>query len=263
MPELPEAEANRRRIEAGVLNRTVEGVTLGDDTTHAELPSEAESERLTGRQFTEARRHGKLVFAGSKSGPWIAVHLGMTGSLRVWEEGDEPPSHIRIVFAFEGGRRLGFRCPRKLGWVKVVDDPDGFVAAEGYGPDALSVSREVFADRVGTSRGAVKSALMDQKKIAGIGNLWSDEILFHTGTAPEARPAEMPDDRTGALHDAMGRLLRAALEVDADYSALPADWLLHNRQAGRACPRCNGHIASRKVGGRTAYFCDTHQAEAA
>ncbi len=160
MPELPEAEANRRRIEAGRLRRTIEAVCLGPDTRHVDLPDEGARARLVGHQFAEARRHGKVIFAGSNSGPWIAVHLGMTGALRPIEAGDGLPDHARIVVAFEGSRR------------------------------------------VGGGRGAVKSALMSQKKLAGIGNLWSDEMLFQTGTPPGcggARSAAGAD--RGALRD--------------------------------------------------------------
>ena len=261
MPELPEAEANRRRIEAGALNRTVEAVRLGNDTAHVELPAKADRARLEGRRFTEARRHGKLVFAGARSGPWIAVHLGMTGSLRVYDEAEGAPDYARIVIAFEGERRLAFRCPRKLGWVRVIDDPDAFVAAEGYGPDALEIGTADFAARLG--RGAVKPALMDQGKVAGIGNLWSDEILYQSDTAPDARAADLSEAWLGTLFTAMRRLLGRALEVNADYSALPGDWLIHNRSAGAACPRCGGTITKKKLGGRTAYYCPGHQKAAA
>jgi len=259
MPELPEAEANRARVEAGALNRTIEAVTLGADTTHVDLPPPGDRRALVGRQLTEARRHGKMIFAGSRSGPWIAVHLGMTGTLRVWDEPEGTPDHARITLAFEGTRRLSWLCRRKLGWVKVVEDPDAFVAAEGYGPDALAISEQDFAARVGRGRGAVKPALMDQKKVAGIGNLWSDEILFQTGTAPDARMTDLPEGRVGALFEATGRLLRRGVEVGADYAALPSDWLLHNRTEGAECPRCGGTIAKKTVGGRSAYHCPGHQ----
>lgn len=137
MPELPEAEANRRRIAASCLNRTIVSV-----------------------------RHGKVVLAGSRGGPWIAVRLGMTGSLRPHGPDDPAPDFARLVTAFEGGTRLALRCPRKLGSVEVAEGPDAFVAAAGLGPDALDIDRETFASRIGTTRGAVKSALMAQDKIA-------------------------------------------------------------------------------------------------
>lgn len=259
MPELPEAEANRRRIEASCLRRTIESVRLGDDTSHVDLPGPEDRGRLTGRQFTEARRHGKIVFAGSASGPWIAVRLGMTGSLRPFATDDGPPDFARLVIAFEGGTSLAFRCPRKLGSVAMAGDPAAFVASEGLGPDALKIDRETFRDRVGGSRGAVKSALMAQAKLAGIGNLWSDESLFRTGLHPAAKASALPGERIDALFDATRAVLKAVAETDADYSRLPGDWLISHREAGAECRRCGGEIAKQTVSGRSAYFCRSHQ----
>ena len=187
MPELPENEAQRLTLERECLNRTIEAVELGDDVTYIELPGDNERARLVGRQFTETRRHGKNIFVGSKTGPWMTVHLGMTGKLVPFDAPDDPPDHTKLLIRFEGDRRLAFRCPRKLGHVRVIDDPASYIEDEGLGPDALEVSREQFVQIFGSTRSAIKSALMKQDKMAGIGNLWSDETLFQTGIHPEAR----------------------------------------------------------------------------
>ena len=259
MPELPEAEANRRRIEEACLNRTIQSVQTGEDTQYLELPGDNERERLVGHQFTEARRHGKVIFAGSQSGPWIGVHLGMTGALLPFDDGDGEPDHTKLVIAFKGDRRLAFRNPRKLGWVRVLDDPTAFIDREGYGPDALDITRDAFRSAIGSTRGAVKSALMAQKKLAGIGNLWSDEMLFQTGTHPTAKGSDLSGETLDALFDKMRAALETVIGMDMDYDRLPRDWLIANREDGAKCPRCGGRISKMKVGGRTAYFCDAHQ----
>ncbi|WOI55744.1 Fpg/Nei family DNA glycosylase [Palleronia sp. LCG004] len=259
MPELPEAEANRRRVEDGALNRTVVEVRLGTDVTHLDLPSEEERARFVGGQFTETRRHGKYIFVGSATGPWIVVHLGMSGSLRVHDGDDTTPDYTRITFVFEGARRLSYRCPRKFGWVRVTDDVDAFVAHRGLGPDAMEIDGETFAERIGGSRGAVKSALLSQKKLAGIGNLWSDEALFQCGIAPDEAGTDLGGNRLGDLHGTMRDVLQGVLDTGAQYSDLPEDWLIHRRDEGADCPRCGGTIAMKKVGGRSAYHCATHQ----
>ncbi|MDT0683379.1 DNA-formamidopyrimidine glycosylase family protein [Roseicyclus sp. F158] len=258
VPELPEAESNRARIEAEALNRTISEIVRGE-VSHIDVPSPAEGERLVGHRFTEARRHGKYIFAGSKSGPWIAVHLGMSGSLRPYDEEDGAPDHARWTVAFEGARRLAFCCPRKLGWVRVIDDPDAFLTDKKVGPDILSMGETAFADAIGGTRGAIKSALMNQKKVAGIGNLWSDEILFQTGTSREARGGDLPPDRIAGLYRTARTILSRLVREDAEYDRLPEDWLIHARSSGRGCPRCSGTIGMRKVGGRSAFFCDAHQ----
>ena len=259
MPELPECEANRRRVAEHCLNRTIESVELGE-VEHMDMPGANERGRLTGRQFTETRRHGKYIFAGSKSGPWIAVHLGMTGSLRPFDAPDDPPDYAKLVIAFEGDRRLAFRCPRKLGWVRVIDDPDAFLTEQDLGPDALEIGLEAFVDVIGSTNGAVKSALMSQKKLAGIGNLWSDEALFQQGIAPTRVARELDRDALADLHRATRRILQTVCDTGARYGDLPRGWLIpDHRDEGAACPRCDGTITKTKVGGRTAYFCDTHQ----
>ena len=261
MPELPENEAQRLMLTRECLNRTIERVELGDDVTYIELPGDNERGRLVGRQFTQARRHGKNIFAGSKTGPWIAVHLGMTGWLIPFDAHDDPPDHTKLLFVFEGDRRLAFRCPRKLGHIKVIDDPDDYIAQNDLGPDALSIERDAFADVVGGSRAAIKSALMAQEKLAGIGNLWSDETLFHIGIAPTVRANTLDRAKLDTLYDTMRELLKKGVEVEADYAQLPGDWLIRHRDEGGECPRrgCGGTLQRTKVGGRSAYHCDTHQ----
>lgn len=259
MPELPENEAQRLTLERECLNRTIVSVEPGDDVTHIELPGDNERARLVGHQFTETRRHGKNIFAGSKTDPWMTVHLGMTGWLIPFDAPDDPPDHTKLLITFEGDRRLAFRCPRKLGHVRVIDDPGEYIVAENIGPDALAIGPKEFAETFGTTRSAIKSALMKQDKMAGIGNLWSDELLYQVGLHPEVRADELSEDCLSELHDTMGRMLKKGVAVEADYSRLPDGWLIPNRKKSDECPRCGGTIISAKVGGRTAYFCDKHQ----
>lgn len=259
MPELPENEAQRLTLERDCLNRTITAVELGDDTTHIELPGDNARQRLVGRQFTETRRHGKNIFAGSKTGPWLTVHLGMTGWLIPFDEPDDRPDHTKLLITFEGDRRLAFRCPRKLGHVRIIDDPQVYIAEEGLGPDALDLSRDDFIETFGKTRSAIKSALMKQDKMAGVGNLWSDEALFQAGLHPERRANELSEDCLADLRTTMRRVLRQGVKVEAHYKDLPRDYLIRHRDKGAECRRCGGEITSEKVGGRTAYFCSSHQ----
>ncbi|WP_135504256.1 Fpg/Nei family DNA glycosylase [Roseovarius aestuariivivens] len=254
MPELPECEANRRRVEDHCLNRTIEAIEMGE-TSHMDLPGDNARGQLMGRQFTETRRHGKEIFAGSKTGPWITVSLGMTGSLRPYDAGEAAPDYARMTFVFEGDRRLAFRCPRKLGWIRMIDDPDDWIAKTGLGPDAMDIDRENFRSVIGGTRGAVKSALMAQKKIAGIGNLWSDEALFHAGIAPDVRADRLSQTQLDLLFDKMREVLGLLLDANADYNHIPNSWIFPHRDEGASCPRCGGTIARKRVGGRSAYYC--------
>lgn len=259
MPELPENEDQRRLMERECLNRTISAVDLGNDTSWITLPDAADRKRLVGHRFTQARRHGKNLFLGSASRPWLAVHLGMTGRLVVVDRGDELPRHTRLVLTFNGGRRLAFRDLRKLGKVRVIDDPDAFIAEQGLGPDALAIGKADFAARIGRGQGPIKAALMDQHKLAGLGNLWSDEMLFRTGILP-TRPSEGCDEKElAALHKAMPAILLAVIACEAGNADLPQSWLVHHRTKDGRCPRCQVPLHATRVGGRTAYYCPQHQ----
>ena len=259
MPELPENEAQRLTLERECLNRTIEAVELGTDTDYIELPGDNARQRLVGHQFTQTRRHGKNIFAGSKSGPWMTVHLGMTGRLVPFDAPDEAPEYTKLLIRFEGDRRLAFRCPRKLGHVRVIDDVDEYIASEGLGPDALAIGKDAFVEALSATRSAIKSALMKQERMAGIGNLWSDEILFQTGINPETRADTLDEATLGSMHTAMRRILQGVVDTEAHYSQLPRKWLIRHRDKGAECRRCGGEITTAKVGGRTAYYCRSHQ----
>ncbi|MFK4002521.1 DNA-formamidopyrimidine glycosylase family protein [Qipengyuania sp. NPDC077563] len=259
MPELPENEAQRLELERECLNRTIEAIELGDDTSYIELPGDNERAKLIGHQFTETRRHGKNIFAGSKTGRWMTVHLGMTGRLVPFNAPEDPPDHTKLLISFEGDRRLAFRCPRKLGHVRVIESPEGYIAQEELGSDALSIDKDEFLEVFGSTRSAVKSALMKQQKMAGVGNLWSDETLFQAGIHPEARTDELGEEKLVKIFTIMRSVLQAVVKVEADYKQLDEKWLIRHRSEDADCPRCEGTIRKKKVGGRTAYFCEKHQ----
>ncbi|WP_224815265.1 Fpg/Nei family DNA glycosylase [Hasllibacter sp. MH4015] len=258
MPELPEAEAARQRIEDGALHRTITDIRLGE-VRHMDMPSKPDRDRLIGTQFTRTHRHGKYIFVGSVDGPWLHIHLGMAGSVRVMTAGQAEAKYIRFTIVFEGNHRLHFRDPRKFGHVELVEDVEAFITAKGLGPDALTIGDNAFARAVGGTRGAVKSALLSQKKLAGIGNLWADETLYRTGIDPETRACDLPTGKVTDMHRASRDILQAVVDTGADYSKLPGDWLIHHRAAGDDCTRCDGTITKKTVGGRTSYFCPDHQ----
>ena len=100
---------------------------------------------------------------------------------------------------------------------------------------------------------------MKQDKMAGVGNLWWDETLFQAGLHPERRANELSEDCLADLRTTMRRVLHQGVKVEADYKELPHDYLIRHREKGAECRRCGGEITSAKVGGRTAYFCSSHQ----
>jgi formamidopyrimidine-DNA glycosylase len=150
---------------------------------------------------------------------------------------------------------------RKLGHIWLTGDVATFLKDHSQGPDALAktLDAEAFATDLGSKRSALKSALMDQAHIAGIGNIYADEILFQAKLHPLTLVGDLDRSQLGSLYQTMARVLRQAiarsLMAEGPASAFPDDWLSGHRGAGGRCPRCGTLLATLRSGGRTGYFC--------
>lgn len=154
---------------------------------------------------------------------------------------------------------LAFTDSRLLGKPGVVDDVEKFIQSKGYGPDAMNISKEEFIERLSGRRMNIKSALMNQKLLAGVGNEYCDEILFQVGLHPESRTDKLDKKILGDIYKQMKAVMKKAVNVNADRDRLRQYFFLDNRKAGLECPRCGGKTSFKKVGGRSAYFCESCQ----
>ena len=184
----------------------------------------------------------------------------MTGSLSFHAEDDHSSEHARVRFNFSDGGHLDFLCPRMLGRVELTGDIERFLHDHDIGPDALDVSREDFRELVRGSAAMAKSTLVDQSKLAGMGNIYSDEILFQAGIHPRAKASGLKETAIDRLYDCMRRILLEAIERRADPKQMPPRWLIGHRRDGAACPRCGEGIATLSMGNSTGYYCPSHQA---
>lgn len=252
MPELPEVETFGRYFARFALNQRIARVRVLDERILGEIRKDAFVRKLKGRAFTAVRRHGKHLFADT-GGPWLHLHFGMSGDLAYLRE-EEPPRFARVLFDFDNGARLAFEDMRLFGVADLIDDPDAFILEKGLGPDPLdrNLTADRFAELLDGRRGAIKSLLMSQEIIAGLGNLYVDEILYQTGIHP--RRAVNRIAKPAVLFEAMRGILRTAIAGD-----LPHDALFHHREEGERCPRCGGTLRRTVVFGRTTYFCAKHQ----
>jgi formamidopyrimidine-DNA glycosylase len=183
----------------------------------------------------------------------------MTGDLSYYKEDRDAPEHARLVLAFANGYRLAYISQRLLGKVALAGDPGEYIKGKGLGPDALALDLRGFREALGRRAGA-KSALMNQRRIAGIGNVYSDEMLYLAGVHPRKAAGSLTKEQTRELHRAMRHVLQTAVRKKADPERMPRGWLLHLRGAeGGKCPRCGGPIRSIKAAGRRAWYCPSHQ----
>jgi formamidopyrimidine-DNA glycosylase len=218
--------------------------------------------------FTTTDRVGKYLFLGAapvdapgggRPTTWLMLHFGMSGTARYERHPDGELPHRVLVVRFENGARLTYTSVRKLGRVDLAASPDEYARRHGLGPDALSVGREEFVAAFAGSRAKIKGALLDQGRVAGVGNIYADEILFQAGMDPRTPVSELPDDRLRDLWRIMRRVLRTSVRHHADFDELPAGYLIPHRSAGAVCPGGDGRVEKITVVGRPTYLCPDRQ----
>lgn len=261
MPEILEAETARVLIARRALGREIGDVDAPDAWfLKRELTPSAVRAALVGATLTEARRRGKLLLVDTaNSGPTMALHLGMSGRIVVDDEaaGDsllyaangDKPDWYRFGVRFTDGGSLRLRDPRRLGGVEL--DPD----EDRLGPDAFALTRAQL-DRVLTaSRAPVKALLLNQRRIAGLGNLLTDEVLWRAGIDP-ARSANSLDPEERRV---LQRTIRTTLRTLGRRGGSHTGDHMAGREPGGRCPRDGAVLSRRTVGGRTTYSCPVHQ----
>lgn len=276
MPELPEVEVVRRDLDPVVVGRRIVAVEVGRDRAVRRASSPAEfGAAVSGHTVVGTSRVGKFLvwhLDGDRD-EVVVVHLGMSGQLRVAADADEPRlAHTHVVWALDDDREVRFVDPRTFGqtWHDEARAPGRRPRALAHlGPDALDEVPEpaVLASALAARRVAVKLRLMDQTALAGLGNIYTDEILFRAGVAPYRAAGSLSVDETEVVWAVTGTVLRAAIAArgsslaDAQYvdgagrpGTFQVQHAVHAR-AGAPCPACGRPIARLRMGGRHACFC--------
>lgn len=276
MPELAEVEHGRRLAERVAAGRRIERVRCADDRIVFDgvAPSTVQR-RLRGRVVVAVHRWGKQLWFELDRPPHPLFHFGMTGAFRVRgtaplalesgirDDGQWPPRFTKIHCVFDDGGELVMTNARRLGRIRLRDDPRHEPPLSGLGFDPLLAmpSAGEFSARIGARRTAVKNVLMDQRFSAGVGNWIADEVLYQAGVDPRRRADTLDDGERRAIRRALGRIVRRAVEVDAHKDRLPATWLFHHRwgQAGDARTARGEKIEFVQIGGRTTAFVPSRQ----
>jgi formamidopyrimidine-DNA glycosylase len=255
MPELPEVETFKRYLDSTSLHQRITNVGVRDAYVLKRVAVRELARQLKGRRFENSHRHGKHLFVRAGDELWLRLHFGMTGSLEYLDHDEVAPKTARVIFRFADNCRLAFDDQRKFGEIELIEDVDEFLQKRGLGPDALGISLSQFKAIFGKHRGAVKAILLNQQLIAGIGNLYADEILFRARMHPATDAGRLSDKDLARLFRAMRYVLEKAIALKTDFNRLPKSWLLTHRGKGGKCPRCARRLKSATIGGRTAWFC--------
>jgi formamidopyrimidine-DNA glycosylase len=255
MPELPEVENFKRYLNATSLHQRIISVDVRDAYVLKGVTAPELARRLKGRRFESSRRHGKHLFVRADGDLWLRLHFGMTGSLRYFKSRGKAPNHARVLFVFADTHCLAFEDQRKFGEIGHIEDIDDFLKKRSLGPDALDISRSQFREIFTKHRGAVKTILLNQNLIAGVGNIYADEILFRVRIHPATEAGHLSEKNVDEVFRATRYILQNAIEAKADADLMPKSWLLPHRGKGGKCPRCGRELKSSTIGGRTAWFC--------
>ena len=255
MPELPDVEVYRQYLDATALHQKVEGVHAQSPELIEGTTSQGLGRALQGNTLEATARHGKYLFVDITGSSWLILHFGMTGNLKYYQHSQDKPEYTRFLVSFANGYHLAYIAPRKLGRIALTDSPQAWVSEKGLGPDALAISESAFLERTAHRRGSVKSWLMHQKNIAGIGNVYSDEILFQARINPKTAVNELKEGQLKELYQVMRTVLEDAITARADPDQMPRSFLTPHRHKGGKCPNCNGTLKTIKVSGRTAWYC--------
>jgi formamidopyrimidine-DNA glycosylase len=265
VPELPEVETERTRLAAVVAGRRIVSARIDDARLTRPDDPMAVATLLTGDRVDAVERRGKYIAVRLESGNSLLVHLRMTGGFRY-----EPASHERAVLELEGGTRVAYRDTRRFGtWLFTdTEDADRLIAIKN-GPEPLErrFTTAFLTARLAGRTAPLKAAILDQRTVAGLGNIYADEALWHSRLHPQRPAGELTPDEIAALREAIRTVLRLGIKrggatlYDQAYAggAMQHEFRVYGR-SGEPCERCGTPIAKTVVGGRGTSFCPTCQA---
>jgi formamidopyrimidine-DNA glycosylase len=276
LPELPEVETVRRDLAPALTGRRIKSVVVTRDRAVRRQPHDEFAAVLRGRTIDDVRRHGKFLIFDLGDGDAMIGHLRMSGQLRIARRKDEMIKHTHVVVDLDDGSQLRFVDPRTFGELyidELVGERPRSLAH--LGPDAVArISDAAFHERlVGQRRlSNVKSALLDQTTVAGVGNIYADEALFAAQVHPQRVAPSITLDEAAAIRANLQKTLRAAIKsrgttfddfayVDA-YGRRGGFTPKVYGRAGKPCVRCGDPITKLVVAQRGTHVCETCQASA-
>jgi formamidopyrimidine-DNA glycosylase len=278
MPELPEVEVVRRDLDREVVGKKIKAVDVdGMRSVRRHHNRKQFTSRLVDHKITSVDRRGKYLILTLDGDDVLVVHLGMSGQLvRAKSSRDALAKHTHVVITFTQGGQLRFVDPRTFGEMFVteadqVEKQVSELAHLGIDPLETAMSWEYFGQMLAQRHSKLKPLLMDQKFIAGIGNIYSDEILWHAGLRWDRMSDSLTSEEVRRLYRAMMETLQEAVkhrgssladEQYVDIFGRPGEFQqFHNVYAreGQSCPRCRHLVVRERVSGRSTFYCSACQ----
>ena len=272
MPELPEVETIRRQLAPALEGRRIESVEVRDPRWSEPAPPEAVEDAVRGRLIEHVVRRGKYLILSLEDDVHLVMHLRMTGNLLLADAADDR-QHLRVVMTLDDGRRLLFVDQRRFGTGDVLLGSDAlgeyFDSRLGVEPLSADFTAEALRALARGRKQPVKAFLLNQERVAGVGNIYADEALFRARIHPLRPVGKLKRDQIEALRGAVVDALELGIDskgasiddyrhVDGERGSFQDRFLVHTR-AGEPCPRCGTPIEKLRAAGRGTYVCPSCQ----
>jgi len=269
MPELPEVETVRRILEPQLAGRRIENVQINHSKIIAYPEAGAFAQRLTGQTVTKLSRRGKYLTLQLAAGDRLRLHLRMTGQLLVMPAEEPVEKHTHLILSLSDGNQLRYIDVRRFGrfWLFGKEETDRLSGQEKLGPEPSdpALTAAYLQSKLGKRKAAVKEMLLDQTIVAGIGNIYADEILFAAGIYPAAPCCELADADWERLAGEIPQMIAWGIDRNRttpeeylrgkgrEYRNIP-DLRVYGR-AGQPCRVCQSTIGKLTLGGRSSCYC--------
>jgi len=259
MPELPEVETFKRYLDKTSLKQIIKDIKV-IDTRVLNIDYSSLKRSVINRQFESSLRHGKYLFVYLKP-KYLVMHFGMSGDLEYYNKKNEEPKYSKVIFHFQNGFNLAYTSRRMFGRIYIVDSIEEFIKLKKLGPDAYKMSFEEFTGAIKRRSAILKNAMLEQSFIAGIGNIYSDEILFRTKLNPRTKVNEINERKIEEFFTNIKDVLEFGIERKGDLSTYPNSFIIPHRKKDERCPICDTDIERFEISGRHGFFCPTCQKE--
>ncbi|MCC3145558.1 DNA-formamidopyrimidine glycosylase [Halanaerobium sp. Z-7514] len=271
MPELPEVQTVIKGLRPLIVDKKITELEVREENLigYPDISIDELKKRLIGAKIESISRRGKYILINLDIDKILVIHLRMTGKLLVKEAAEFKDKHTHVIFTLDDGQEIRFNNVRKFGRIYLIDPekPEQAGGLANLGPEPLSeqLSLEDFKKLFANRRGVIKSLLLNQKFIAGIGNIYADEILYLSGIEPERKADSLSEEEKEKIYFNMRDILEKGIIYGgtsfSDYvnafgekGSFQAELKVHQRQ-GEACHICGSKIKKKKIGGRASYYC--------
>ncbi|MGD9892750.1 MAG: bifunctional DNA-formamidopyrimidine glycosylase/DNA-(apurinic or apyrimidinic site) lyase [Dehalococcoidia bacterium] len=267
MPELPEVETTRRDLDARLRGRTILAVCFDSTgvTPARGLGPVEMADALRGRRIERLSRRGKYLIAHLDGGDALVLHRRMTGNLVLRRQSDPPEPYTRAVLTLDDGNELRWTDQRRFGTWMLTDTPEQAIPTIGPEPLEDGWLAEHLASALANRTAPIKAVLLDQRRVAGLGNIYADESLHLAGIHPERPAGTLTVEEVQRLHEAVRQVLELAIQLQGSSASsyvgglgqrgsMQDEWRAYQR-TGEPCRTCGTPIERIRVGGRGTHFC--------